>query len=260
MIATVPSRTFSRAALRELDRRAVEDYGIPILLLMENAGRAVADAAARLLTTMDASAGVLVLVGPGNNGADALVAARHLAARGASVDILTIFNPDDPAILRNAQLATHLGITRALGLLQPFQESAVVGTLEMWLTPPPPTGRAPGVIIDGLFGTGLTRPLAGLPRQIVDLLNAHAISAGHQVLAIDIPSGLDADTGLPVSAPNAPGIAAGATETVSFCGLKLGFENPAAAAWTGRVTVAPIGAPRQLLEELGRASGLEPLP
>lgn len=256
--APFPPRVFTRQQLRELDRRAAEEFGIPLLLLMENAGRAVAETAWNLIGSQRGT--ILILVGPGNNGADGLVAARHLAEAGSDVgvaggdvEIFTLFDPSDPKILSNPALATHLNITRALQLpltplvtsLEPLQNRLPTNRSTPSTTPttPPP----PLLIIDALFGTGLTRPLSGIHAAVVELINA----SGHPVLAIDIPSGLDADTGLPVG--NGPAIKA--THTISFCGWKTGFLNPAAQTYTGQIRIAHIGVPRVLLNQLS-----EPLP
>jgi NAD(P)H-hydrate epimerase len=221
--------TFARDALRELDRRAVEEYHLPILVLMENAGRAVADAARHLLKK---NARALVLAGPGNNGGDGLVAARHLHNHHIPVRILLLAPRDK---YRDAA-ATQLAIVDAMHL--PV-EVLTPGHAEFrdWLVECTPGD----LIIDALFGTGLTRPVEGLAAEVIHAANV----SRHPILAVDIPSGLDADTGAPVS-PG--GEAIRATETVSFCGLKQGFAQ--AAPYLGKVTVADIGAPRELLERL----------
>jgi NAD(P)H-hydrate epimerase len=219
---------FTRDALRELDRRAVEIYHIPILVLMENAGRAVADAARHFLS---ADARVLVLAGPGNNGGDGLVAARHLHNAGVAVSILLLA---DKAKYRDAA-ATQLAIVEAMQL-SAMVISADRAELRDWLVDSTPHD----LIIDALFGTGLTRPLDGSAAAVVQAVN----NSGVRVLAVDIPSGLDCDSGDAVGG----GAVLRATETVSFCGKKKGFAR--AAEFTGKVIVADIGAPRELLEQL----------
>jgi len=222
---------FTRTALRELDRRAVEEFGIPILVLMENAGRAVADAARKMLSQRESpgiaipglNRPILILTGPGNNGGDGLVAARWLHNDGFNVSILLLA---DRANYKNAA-ATQLKIIEAMKL--PIKTATEADT-----------EIKADLIIDAIFGTGLTRPIDGLAAKIIHAVN----TSNHPILAIDIPSGLDADIG------EALGVAIRATETVSFCGTKLGFLRPQAKAFTGHVTLADIGAPRALMAEL----------
>jgi len=220
------SLTFTREALRELDRRAVEEYRIPILVLMENAGRAVAEVGRRLLKK---NARALVLAGPGNNGGDGLVAARHLHNAGVPVSILLLAGRER---YRDAA-ATQLAIVDAMHLAV---DTITPGHAELrdWIV-----DSSPGdLLIDAIFGTGLTRAVEGVAAEVIRAANM----SRHPILAVDIPSGLDCDTGRPL------GEAIRATETVSFCGHKKGFAE--ARGYLGKVIVADIGAPRELLEQL----------
>lgn len=189
----------TRAQMREIDRLAIEEYGIPSLALMENAGVAVA----REVEALGAHR-VLVVCGAGNNGGDGYVAARHLANHGVLVQILAAAEPKGDAAIM-ARPARRL-----------------CGTV-----------GSPDAIVDALFGTGLTRPIEG------DWI-ARINGAGVPVVAADIPSGLDADTGLPL------GDAVRATVTVTMGLPKVGFAR--ATAYVGRVVVADIGFPRALLD------------
>jgi NAD(P)H-hydrate epimerase len=219
--------TFSRDALRELDRRAVDEFHIPILVLMENAGRAVAEVALRNLHKGPRRA--LILTGPGNNGGDGLVAARHLHNAGVSVSVILLGQREQYKNAAGTQLAIVDAMKLHTEVLSPDHAE-----LRDWLVESDPSD----IIIDALFGTGLSRTVEGLAADVIRAVNA----SKRTTLAIDIPSGLDADTGQPL------GTAIRATETVSFCGLKRGFAN--APAYTGKVTVADIGAPRELLLQL----------
>jgi NAD(P)H-hydrate epimerase len=220
---------FTREALRELDRRAVEEFHIPILVLMENAGRAVAEVARRQLKKEGRA---LILAGPGNNGGDGLVTARHLHNAGVPVRVLLLAARDRYEGAAGVQLKIVDAMKLAVEVL-----SAGHAALRDWIVE-----SSPGdLIIDALFGTGLSRPVEGLAAEVIKAAN----SARHPILAVDIPSGMDCDTGMAVGAG---GPVIKAVETVSFCGLKKGFAT--AAAWTGKVTVADIGAPRELLEKL----------
>ncbi len=218
---------FSRDTLRELDRRAVEEFHIPILVLMENAGRAVAATAQHMLKH---GGSILIVCGPGNNGGDGLAAARHLHNAGIPLEILLLADPDK---FRDAA-ATQLAIIHAMKL--PVQTiSADHQELRNWLADSNPND----LIIDAIFGTGLSRPVDGLARDVIDALN----KTRHAMLSVDIPSGLDCDTGMPL------GIAIKAAATISFCGTKKGFAN--AAVYTGKVIIGDIGAPVELLHQLG---------
>ena len=217
--------TFSRAGLREIDRRCVEQFHLPILVLMENAGRAVAEAAHKMLR----KGGILVLAGPGNNGGDGLVAARHLHNWGHHVTVVLLAGRDH---YKDAA-ATQLAIVDAMGIAVEVL-SAGHAEFRDWHVEAGPED----IVIDAIFGTGLTRQVEGLAAELIAAVNA----SGRKVVAVDTPSGLDVDTGVP------QGSAIRAAETVSFCGTKKGFA--AAKAFTGRVVAAEIGAPQKLLEEL----------
>lgn len=220
--------TFSQAALAEIDRRAVEHYHIPIVVLMENAGRAVADIALKQLALLSSSH-VLIIAGPGNNGGDGLVAARHLHNAGIDVRILSTTSL---AQFHEAS-ALHLKTVQAMNI--PIGElDASLTQLHDWIA----QSDRNGVIIDAIFGTGLSRDVTGLPRQVIEAVNV----SGRRVLAVDIPSGIHCDTGRPL------GTAIRANWTISFCGYKRGFAY--ARNFTGKIFVGDIGAPASLLHEL----------
>jgi NAD(P)H-hydrate epimerase len=228
-------RTFTRAGLAELDRRAVEEAGIPILVLMENAGRAVSDAALKMLAH-HRERHVIVVCGAGNNGGDGLVAARHLHNAGVHVTVLLAA---ERAKFRDAA-ATHLAVAERMKLAGGVAEiSAGHAELRDALVDAPPEV----LLIDALFGTGLSRKVEGLAAEVIRAMNA----SRKRILAVDVPSGMDADTGAPAGG-GAPEEVVHAAETVSMCGLKAGFA--AGKAFVGKVVVGDIGAPRELLEAL----------
>jgi NAD(P)H-hydrate epimerase len=223
-----------RAAVRELDRRAIEEHGVPSCVLMENAGRACADVAQAMLG--DRSGPALVLVGPGNNGGDGLVVARTLVNRGRDARAVFVGSADALARLteRAGDFALNLRLWRDLG-----RDVPVVATPADVASLAPELAGAP-LVVDALFGTGLAREL-GAP--YLDLVRAVA-AAGAPVLAVDLPSGLDADTGAEL------GAAVRADVTVTFVGRKPGFDLAAGPAACGRVEVAEIGIPKPLLDAL----------
>lgn len=214
------SAVLTKAEMQALDRRAIDELGIPGLVLMEVAGRAVADRAEALAKKR----AVLALAGLGNNGGDAVVAARHLHDRGVPVAIAL-------AGARNrasADLAKQLAIAAQLGL-EPIilDDETDLAALFARST----------VVIDGLFGLGLSRAIDGLSKKIIDALNA----AEREVVAVDIASGIDADDGQIL------GAAVRATETVTFQHKKLGHVLYPGREYTGALHVADIGIPRVLL-------------
>ncbi len=228
--------TFTRAALAEVDRRAVEEYGIPVLALMENAGRCVADAAIRRLAGVAPPREAIILCGPGNNGGDGLVAARHLHNAGLRITILLLAERHrfrDAAAI-NLAIADRMKLAGGIATISPghaeLRDALVEATPDV-------------LLIDALFGTGLSRPVEGLAAEVILAMNA----SRKPILAVDVPSGMDADTGLP-AAGGAAEYVIHATETVSMCGLKTGFT--AGKTFVGKIVVGAIGVPRELLEDV----------
>jgi NAD(P)H-hydrate epimerase len=219
--------TLTRAQVRKLDRRAIEEFGVPGIVLMENAGRG----AAQVLMQLNAERKpVIVLCGKGNNGGDGHVIARHLDNHGWPVSVWSLAPLDelrgDAAI--NAKIVQNSGIS----IVRAHEDlDAAVAGLESFS----------GWLVDALFGTGFTGALNDPYDRLVDAINASRA----QVLAVDIPSGLDCDTGVPL------GSAVRAHHTVTFVAAKAGFANSAASAYLGQVHVVDIGAPRKLLAEFG---------
>jgi NAD(P)H-hydrate epimerase len=216
----------SREQVRSLDRRAIEEYGIPSLVLMENAGRGTAD----VLCSLSAKGPIVICCGKGNNGGDGLVAARHLVNRGLAVKIFLFA---ELASL-SEEAAVHWKIVERMDIPRTVLTDADQPAREL----PAELARAEW-IVDALFGTGLTGPLRPPLDLVAELINL----SGKKVLAVDIPSGLDADTGLQL------GATVRAAHTVTFVAGKKGFANPAAAQWLGQIHLVDIGAPRRLIEE-----------
>jgi NAD(P)H-hydrate epimerase len=189
------------AQMAMADAFAVE-HGVPSLTLMENAGRAVADC----VTERFKPCPVTVLCGPGNNGGDGFVVARHLDEQGFTV--------------RVAHDADHKG--------DAGQMSARWKGARVALTPAALDGAR--LVVDGLFGAGLSRPLEGAPAQMVEALN------GLPVVAIDIPSGVSGDTGQPLGA-----VYVTAVLTVTFFRKKPGHLLLPGRALCGEIVVADIG-------------------
>jgi hydroxyethylthiazole kinase-like uncharacterized protein yjeF len=215
----------TRAQVREIDRRSVEEYGIPTLVLMENAARAVADACCEMLDN-NCVGEVLIVCGAGNNAGDGLAAARHIHNRGADVTIALL---NDPGSFQG-DAAVNWAIVQKMGL------TTVAATPEIFDDPAQ-------LVIDAVFGTGLNRPPVEPFPSLVQALKKSKLP----VLAVDLPSGLDCDTGRP------PGACVEAARTVTFVAGKVGFGRIEAGRYLGRVTVADIGCPRELIEAVAQS-------
>jgi NAD(P)H-hydrate epimerase len=222
------SRWFSREAVRAVDREAVETYGLPGIALMENAAAGLLAVALDMLGRRDGA--VLLLCGPGNNGGDGFALARRLHNAGVATKTLLFRSPD----AYTGDAATNLRVLEAMNLDRAVVEGDDPGAALAGLTP--------ALIVDALLGTGLT----SAPRGAIGEACAWLASAPAPVLAVDIPSGLDCDSGAPFDAARC----ARAAVTATMAGLKLGFRNEASRAWTGRVEVVDIGAPVACLDGL----------
>ncbi|WP_025918255.1 NAD(P)H-hydrate dehydratase [Herminiimonas sp. CN] len=207
----------SIAEIRRIEQAALA--GLPSGTLMRRAGQAAAAAAIALLQPATPDAQVLVLVGPGDNGGDALEVAAALAQAGIAVTAL---------IAGSAPSSTD-----AQQALQRARSSAAVFKDGAFLPEIPATRWA--LIVDGLFGIGLARPIAGVYRRLIDSINQLACP----VLALDIPSGLDADTGTIVGSGNS-GVAARAQQTITFIADKPGLHTCDGRDCAGAVTVAAL--------------------
>jgi NAD(P)H-hydrate epimerase len=214
----------SRTQVRDLDRRAIEEYGVPGVVLMENAGRGCAD----VLQTLGVRGRVVICCGKGNNGGDGFVIARHLDNAQIAVRVLLFASAKE----LEGDAAINYRIIAKSGL--PIVTWGAASLDREWLQK---ELAAAEWIVDALFGTGLSGPVRPPFDQLIAAINASAAS----VFAVDIPSGLDCDTGQPL------GAAVRANHTATFVALKKGFADPAAREWLGRVHVVPIGIPRALL-------------
>ena len=203
-------RTISSIALRQADTEALTTFGIEPLQLMEVAGWQIARFIDAFMEGIR-NQRVIVVAGPGNNGGDALVAARFLRQRGAVVSASIVPSRDPKSLAgRHALTARRLGI--------PIVDA------------PQGVGPSADVLIDGLFGTGIHLPLRDPAPAIIEAMNA----TGRPIVAIDVPSGLDADTGMGAEA------AVRAAATLTLVAPKAGLAGVSNA---GRVFVADIGMP-----------------
>ena len=220
-----PIPVLSRRAVRELDRLCLEEFGIPGIVLMENAGRGAAERIAHELR--DDQERVVFLCGPGNNGGDAFVAARHLHNCGVAVELYATHAASAPG----SDAAWARSVAQRMGLIA---RSVSQGEeLQRWRE----RFDGPVLLVDALLGTGAE----GSPRgAVAACLRVVAAARPRLRIALDLPSGLDADTGQ-------------AHEDCFRADLTLTFaaRKPAlTCAVCGRLEVIDIGAPRELLERL----------
>jgi len=249
-------RPLSREEVRRLDVEAAE-LALPTLVLMENAGRGAAGWLAELVGAMPPAAGgrpfspafeplvphlphepalprVLVLCGPGNNGGDGGVVARHLDAWGFPLRVVWFARNDQI----RGDAALQWSILRKSGVQQSSWFDEHAADIESDASSLVAILAEADWLVDGLLGTGLSRPVEGPLRRVIEAMN----SSRKPIFALDLPSGLDADTGRPL------GVAVRACATATFVAPKLGFTAPGAADYTGAVAVIDIGLPRKLLE------------
>jgi NAD(P)H-hydrate epimerase len=218
--------TLTREQSRRIDRLAAEEFGMSGLVLMENAGRGVAD----VLCKLGIAGPVVICCGKGNNAGDGFVIARHLDLRGYSVRVLVWA---DPAELTgdaevNFQILKKTTVPiEIFGNCHDSERLAKLLTDAAW-------------IVDALLGTGAR----GEPRAPLDTVIDQLNAATAPKLAIDLPSGLDCDTGM------AALHTIRAAQTCTFVAAKPGFFVPDAEQYIGRLHVLDIGAPRQVIEKV----------
>ncbi|HEY3392718.1 MAG TPA: NAD(P)H-hydrate epimerase [Lacipirellulaceae bacterium] len=245
------SFTLTRDECRKLDHLATADYGIPSIVLMENAGRGCVD----VLERLGLNGSVAILCGKGNNAGDGFVIARHLEIRGYECRVILLCPPGE---LRG-DAATNFAIlqkcgSRIIDLSQPIAGQPEVGAASRAADPPRlgrPTSELDNLLnqhasgatwlIDAMLGTGAV----GEPRSpfdaAIDWINRR--HANTQVLAVDLPSGLDCDTGQPATHT------VRADHTCTFAAMKTGFAHPPANSVLGKIHVCDIGLPPRLIDE-----------
>jgi NAD(P)H-hydrate epimerase len=210
---------FDRAGIRAVDRCAILELGIAALDLMERAASAATGLA---MTMLGSGSRVLIVCGSGNNGGDGWAMARLLQQAGHDVHVRASKPPradSDAAVNESAA-----------------RDMKIVCTADGPLP-------AADLLVDALLGTGLDRPLSPDAVSCIEAMNSHTAP----VLAIDLPSGLDADSGRPRP------VAVRATTTATFVGLKCGMLAPEAAPFLGRVHVLDIGVPPEIARRLARS-------
>lgn len=221
----MPSEPLSREASRKVDQVAIEQFGMSGLVLMENAGRGCVDT----LCALSIAGPVVVCCGKGNNAGDGFVIARHLDLRGFSAKVLLWCDPE--AIGGDAKANFEILQKTDVPIIV-FGEQHEPESLAEHLD-------GADWIVDALLGTGAK----GDPRPPLDAVIQILNQQPAKRLAVDVPSGLDCDSGQPSA------ITFRADHTCTFVAPKLGFQSPAAQPFVGTLHVIDIGAPRQIVEK-----------
>ncbi len=222
-------RPIGVADMVEVDRLMIEEYGITLLQMMENAGRGLAAIARRMLGGSTAERRVLVLVGKGNNGGGGLVAARHLANAGAHVAVALAAEPGELGEVPEHQLRTlqRMGIDGSDRSTSPAEISALLADTDL--------------VLDVLVGYSLR----GAPREPVAGFIRAANAAPVPRVSLDIPSGLDGDSGI----PQEPCFRANTTLTLAW--PKAGLLTEAARPYVGDLYLSDIGVPEAVYRAVG---------
>ncbi|GAB6158432.1 NAD(P)H-hydrate dehydratase [Desulfotomaculum varum] len=213
--------------MKKIDRQAIEQYGIPGVVLMENAGLRVVEVIQEILSDIKGKV-FSILVGKGNNGGDGLVAARHLHNRGGQVKVLLLADPEE----FQGDARANLTIWQKMG--QPIYQVNQVNGINILKLALLNTD----LIVDALYGTGFRGSVNEKTGRVIELINNSSLP----VVAVDIPSGLEADTG------RANGPCIRATHTVTFGIPKLGLVVEPGAGYAGQLHVVDISLPKALLE------------
>jgi NAD(P)H-hydrate epimerase len=222
----IDERPLQRNWVREVDRRAMNNYGMTGLVLMENAARGAVEVMMKLGYQ---NVSFAICCGKGNNGGDGFAVARHLDALSMNIQVFVFCHPTDLrgdaaanfTILQNCDVPLHYRYDR-------FDTETLEADLQ-----------ESDVIVDCLLGTGAT----GEPRAPLDAVIRH-LNRHQDIIAIDVPSGLDCDTGEPATTTIR------AKNTITFVAPKPGFANPKAKDYVGQLHIVDIGVPRKLLTEI----------
>lgn len=230
-------KILSAAEMREVDRLTTERYGVPSLLLMENAATRTLEATEKKFGDV-AGKRALVICGRGNNGGDGAALARLLHNKDAEIDVLLLGRVEDSKGDARTNFQAALDISSTAGTNCRFIE---IETAEQFWAEA--TAYPHALFFDAIFGTGLTRPASGLFEEAIHLLNDH--TGESPVISVDIPSGIASDT------QELIGPAVKADLTVTFTAPKPGTVLPPASDYCGELVIAPIGSPEELINTSG---------
>lgn len=225
-MAPIENRTavvFTCEGIRNVDREAVDVFGMQSVVLMENAAIGATSIIKKQYSDSDL-ANIVIACGSGNNGGDGYAIARLLHNHSHRVHIAVVSEPTSRDTAHNAEIVKKMHIPTVSWSYALFNDATL--------------------IVDAIFGTGLRREVVDPQKTIIDSMN----SSPAPVVAIDIPSGLDSDTGQPL------GTAARASLTITFVGLKQGFLLKPASEYLGNIEVVAIGCPQSLIKKYAIAN------
>ncbi len=221
-------RVVTAEEMKTLDKAAIEDYGIAGMVLMENAGRQVVETIRQVLGEVRGKV-IRIFIGKGNNGGDGLVIARHLLNMGAEVKVLALADVDEST----GDAAANLKIWRKMGQkIYSLHQGDGINIVRLVL-------MNTDLIVDAIYGTGFRGMVSDKVGRIIEVLN----ESGKPIIAVDIPSGLEADTG------KAKGPCIQATHTVTFGLPKLGLILESGVDYAGQLHIADISIPAVLVEK-----------
>jgi len=220
----------TREQVRRVDQIAVQKYSMTPLVLMENAGHG---AAAIINEKFGSTSNALICCGPGNNGGDGCVIARHLHNAGWSVRVMVTGDQSkmSPDMLANYGIIESMGLKPMIATEHDAQQ-AMIKTIDQ-----------NELVIDALLGTGFQGQVRSPLAELIEAMNE---APKQSLIAIDIPSGLECDAGTPTNATIR------ADQTITFVSSKVGFSTASAAPFLGKVDVVDIGVPREAINEAAR--------
>lgn len=214
--------------VRRLDQVAQERFGIPGILLMEHASLGLATHIQLQVGELGGS--ILFLCGKGNNGGDGFAAARHLHNRGYKPEIVLLGKAEDVRTGSDASVNADICLKMGIPLKECIDKNAILEILSK---------ENHAVYVDAVFGTGLSSELRGVYPALFDAINELDLP----IIAVDVPSGLNSDTGMPM------GATVRARQTITFAFAKEGFRKGEGSAFCGNIKVVDIGLPRELKED-----------
>ena len=215
----LPTKLYTAAQVRELDRTVIKDFGVPGIELMSRAGNAVFR---HLRIKWPRTQSVNIYCGSGNNGGDGYIIAGLAKAVGLRVMVYAL---SDPKALKDNALIAYQDYVKAGGVVMPFEPGRAVHA---------------DVVVDALLGTGLSKPVDGVYAQAIQFIN----NSQSRIIAVDLPSGLNADTG------SIMGCAVKADCTMTFIGLKQGLFTGLAAEYCGEIVYSSLAIPEEILKNV----------
>ncbi len=212
--------------VKDIDRYCIDELKIPEIILMENA-------ALKVVKNIDEKyKNIIIVCGTGNNGGDGLAVGRHLLCDGKQVEFFVVGTKDKMSSSSNTQYNILTNLNASVNFIESDQDLI---KLEDSL-------KTCDLIIDSIFGIGLSREVTGIYKKVIEKIN----KVSKYILAVDVPSGLNANTGVIL------GCCIKANKTVTFIGEKKGFNHTDAKTYLGDVIVEQISVPKFVVEKISK--------